>query len=104
MEPVPETLYLLNHLTRLMAQEDYIKIMYSLLLCVKFSHCVTKCMRIGVGFSFIGYSTQTVPDLHMGLSLQALIYLSDYSKYTIFQFFTAVVFEMKSIFWLSTTQ
>jgi hypothetical protein len=25
MEPVPETLYLLNHLTRLMAREDYIK-------------------------------------------------------------------------------
>ena len=32
MEPAPETLYFLNHLTWLMAQEDYIKVL-RLLTC-----------------------------------------------------------------------
>jgi hypothetical protein len=32
MEPVPETLYLLNHLTRLIAREDYIKLCHNVML------------------------------------------------------------------------
>jgi hypothetical protein len=52
LEPVTETLYLLNHLTRLMAREDYEYIKYChahlnllILVCMLFSLCFRhKCL------------------------------------------------------------